>query len=328
MDEVVIFGDGQAQQHNEKDQWRQQEKRERRLAEGKDLVQEPYTGVTDPDHFLMYLLSYMETPPHLRKTLFPFHRNLKFQGMLPSLDMPHHLRPDEWCQYREGVTVESTSSTPMDGNDLIEENGKKKKRRKFEADPEAQSTTVDAGLGTDVTVDASIPPKTRVTLKFPKETPEFSNQSPLAAEAVAPNAPREEAGYYWGYTIRRAPSLSAVFTESTYDGGYDLTFGTSERGKPLSELFSTTSENAGGRIPVFKHMLVVFGGVAGLEAAVKADKELKRMDVKGPEALFDYWVNVCEEQGSRTIRTEEAIWIGLTGLRDVVLRNGRNTTDT
>ena len=33
------------------------------------------------------------------------------------------------------------------------------------------------------------------------------------------------------------------------------------------------------------------------------------------EKLFDHWVNLLPGQGSRTIRTEEAVWLGLTGLR-------------
>jgi len=75
-------------------------------------------------------------------------------------------------------------------------------------------------------------------------------------------------------------------------------------------------------IPNFKHLLIVFGGVAGLEVAVRADEELMGMGVTEPEGLFDYWVDLCPGQGSRTIRTEEAVWIGLMGLRGVVVGNG------
>lgn len=66
-------------------------------------------------------------------------------------------------------------------------------------------------------------------------------------------------------------------------------------------------------------MLVVFGGVAGLEVAGRADEELRRMGV-GEEVreVFDFWVDVCPGQGSRTIRTEEAVWVGLMGLKGVV----------
>ena len=39
-------------------------------------------------------------------------------------------------------------------------------------------------------------------------------------------------------------------------------------------------------------------------------------------ALFDLWVNTCPGQGSRTIRTEEAVLITLARLRQHVLGNG------
>lgn len=39
-------------------------------------------------------------------------------------------------------------------------------------------------------------------------------------------------------------------------------------------------------------------------------------------ALFDMWVNTCPGQGSRTIRTEEAVLITLARLRPHVLGNG------
>jgi methyltransferase len=64
-----------------------------------------YTATRHPSHFLAHILSYLETPPHLRKFLFPMHPNLRTAGALPSLAMPHHLLPDEWCDYREGVVV-------------------------------------------------------------------------------------------------------------------------------------------------------------------------------------------------------------------------------
>ena len=169
---------------------------------------------------------------------------------------------------------------------------------------------------------STIPPNTRVTIKFKDvEKPEVVPGRELLADPVAPSAPREEAGYYWGYSVRSAGSLSAVLTECPFDGGYDLTFGTSERGIPLPSLDDEPSNQP--TIPEFNHLLVVFGGVAGLEVAVKADEELEHLGVNGPEALFDHWVNLCPGQGSRTIRTEEAVWLGLMGLRGLVLSRGK-----
>ena len=305
VDEVVIFDDGQAsgQQHHRQD-----------ASRGKP--EQEYTGYSDPSDFLVHLLSYLETPPHLRRSLFPLHPNLRSAGTLPSLDMPHHLRTEEWCLYREGVTVEGPGGQVdrRDGTAKAAKDKRDKRSKKAAAEMGEQSRSyVEAGLRKKVAVEASIPPNTRVTLKFADDASAHVGGDYVPAEAVAPDAPREGAGYYWGYAVRTAPSISAVFTECPFDGGYDFTVGTSERGVPLQEI-------PGGTTPVVKgrHTMIVFGGVAGLEAAVKADEELAGMGVVDPQSLFDHWVNLCPGQGSRTIRTEEALWIGLMGLRGLI----------
>ena len=138
------------------------------------------------------------------------------------------------------------------------------------------------------------------------------NETSTEADAVAPTAPKEEAGYYWGYAVRRCSSLSTIFTDCPYEGGYDASVGTSERGEPVSKVLERDPRQP-------EHMLVVFGGVAGLEAAARADPELgaKGISSENVSDLFDYWINVLPGQGSRTIRTEEAVWLGLMGLRDM-----------
>jgi methyltransferase len=193
--------------------------------------------------------------------------------------MPHHLRANEWCEYREGVTVDQ---------------------------PTRYGTKVDVGLPQQYTIPGvQIPPRTRVTVHL--------DEVSIDAEAVAPTEPKEEAGYYWGFAVRRCGPLSSVFTECPYDGGYDASFGTSERGEPISTILQDS------KLSRPEHMLVVFGGVAGLEVAAKADPELEAKGI-GPanvRDLFDYWINVLPGQGSRTIRTEEAVWLGLMGLREL-----------
>ncbi|KAJ3525148.1 hypothetical protein NM208_g11767 [Fusarium decemcellulare] len=238
-------------------------------------------GDTDPCHFLSHILSFLEAPPFMRKTLFPLHPNLRLTALLPSLDMPHHPHPKEWISYREGVTVAGQTST-------------------------GSGTLVEVGLDQPVEIEEQIPPKTRITLKFPDD----ENQYP---EPVDPAAPRTEGGYYWGYSVRKANSLSAVFTESPYENGYDISIGTSERGLPASKAFPPTK-----RVN-FNHLLIVFGGPRGLEFAAMNDEELSSMDIQGHKTkeLFDHWINVLPNQGSRTIRTDEAIFIALTALRGI-----------
>ena len=317
VDEVVIFDDGQAAQQN----------RSQGGAPSGAGNEQSYTGYSDPNYFLLHLLSYLETPPHLRQRLFPMHPDLQKAGALPSLDMPHHLRSDEWCQYREGITLESQPEKGANG--FTEEQGKRKKRiksatkPKSNAEPIQQRTLVDAGLTHPIVIPTSIPPSTRVTLKFQDAAGQGDVDEDLVADAVAPTSPREDAGYYWGYSVRAAGSLSAVLTECPFDGGYDLTFGTSERGVPVSSLNNLSPEQ--GRVPEYNHMLIIFGGLAGLEAAVKVDTELQKLAITEASGLFDCWLNLCPGQGSRTIRTEEAVWLGLMGLREIVLTKGRNT---
>ncbi len=155
-----------------------------------------------------------------------------------------------------------------------------------------------------ITIQEPIPPRTRVTLNFP-------NQSFKDAEPVDPAAPRTEAGYYWGYQVRRASSLTAVFEESPWDGGYDVSIGTSERGISSSKAFPMSKKLE------FNHLLIVFGGPRGLEYASMNDEKLKEIGVGGfkTRELFDYWINVLPGQGSRTIRTDEAVFIALSDLR-------------
>lgn len=60
---------------------------------------------TNPTEFFVRNLEYLETPPYLRKALFPVCPELKYSGLMNPLNTPHHLRADEWSQYREGVVI-------------------------------------------------------------------------------------------------------------------------------------------------------------------------------------------------------------------------------
>lgn len=275
-----------------------------------------YTAYSDPSHFLAHLLSYLETPPYLRKHLFPMHPNLRTAGLLPSLDMPHHLRANEWCDYREGIVVSTDAdqgNPQRNGPTTGKSHYNNHNNPNAPHNPARRGSIVDTGLSQKVVLpDISLPEHSRVTVRF-------SHDGPDQAEPVHPSAPRSEAGYYWGYYVRRCRSLSDVFTECPFDGGYDLSFGTSERGAPVSHVLDERPHS----LPEYKHLLVVFGGVAGIEAAIRNDHQLRQMAIEPTDAekLFDYYVNLLPGQGSRTIRTEEAVWLGLTSLRGLVESN-------
>jgi predicted SPOUT superfamily RNA methylase MTH1 len=226
------------------------------------------------------ILQFLECPQYLRKYLFPLHPDLQYSGVISPLDLPHHLRKHEVLPYREGVV----SNRPL---------------------KEGKGSYIYVGLEKDVRVDRSLPEKTRVTVKLDDPDLVLSGKGKLRGKLVSPTLPRREAGIYWGYSVRIAKSLSEVFSECPFPEGYDLTIGTSEKGSPVSEL----------KIPDFKGLLIVFGGVEGLEFAFDNDEGTTGQDVSN---LFHNYVNTCPSQGSRTIRTEEAILISLAALAPLI----------
>lgn len=260
IDEVVVF-DNQRESSN---------------LTAEDTCDENESGTA----FLIRILKYLETPQYLRKALFPKHNSLRFVGLLPPLDAPHHLRKHEWAPYREGVTL---ALQP----------------------PTSATTLVDVGLSKNVVIDEAVEPGKRVTVAMGTNR-QLDDE---AHEVVSWWKPREEAGTYWGYKVRYAPNISSVLKQCPYKGGYDYLIGTSEHGHIVksSEL----------ELPSFRHLLIAFGGLAGLEECIEEDKNLKGKD---PREVFSTYLNICPHQGSRTIRTEEALFISLQYFQEPIDR--------
>ncbi|RVX22114.1 putative methyltransferase C9orf114 [Vitis vinifera] len=143
-------------------------------------------------------------------------------------------------------------------------------------------------------------------------------------QVVSSSKPREEVGTYWGYKVRYASNISSVFKECPFKGGYDHLIGTSEHGlivksseldiPSFRELGRVSREIVWGNI---WHLLIAFGGLAGLEESVEEDHSLKGKNVR---EIFDSYLNTCPNQGSRTIRTEEAILISLQYFQEPINR--------
>ncbi|KAE8706197.1 OB-fold-like, putative isoform 2 [Hibiscus syriacus] len=242
--------------------------------------------------FLVRILQYLETPQYLRKALFPKHNTLRYVGMLPPLDAPHHLRKHEWAPYREGVTLDEKPTS-------------------------AVGTMVDVGLDKNVVVVQALEPGIRVTvamgtnqnLDYGNENSDVISCSIFMYHVVSSSKPREDTGMYWGYKVRYASNISSVFSDCPYKGGYDHLIGTSEHG-----LVVNSSQL---NLPNFRHLLIAFGGLAGLEKCVDEDYKLKEKNVRD---IFDLYLNTCPHQGSRTIRTEEALLISLQYFQEPITR--------
>ncbi|XP_078046313.1 28S rRNA (uridine-N(3))-methyltransferase [Augochlora pura] len=228
---------------------------------------------------LARILQYLECPQYLRKYFFPIHKDLQYAGVLNPLDTPHHLRQQDVSLYREGVVT----NKPVKAG---------------------KGSYVNAGLLNDVFVEKVLTTGLRVTVKIPENQP---NPKKLKAFIVPPDIPKSDTGTYWGYTVRLANNLTEALTQCPYKSGYDLTIGTSDKGKPIDDMGPSSLE--------YHHVLIIFGGLSGLEAALDVDPNL---NVDDPYLLFDKYLNTCPQQGSRTIRTEEAILISLAELRKIL----------
>lgn len=207
--------------------------------------------------------------------------DLKYVGLLNPLDAPHHMRMDEDVLYREGVVLDQPIKTSGKGGSYV-----------------------NCGMRKNVQVDKKLKPGVRVTVEMTKT--KKSSVKHFRGNVVSPITPRIKSGLYWGYNVRMAQNFSSIFTGSSYKGGYDLTIGTSERGQSVDTLRC---------LPSFRHLLIVFGGLNGLEYSLENDESLHVEDVS---LLFHHYINTCPCQGSRTIRTEEAILISLSSLRPLI----------
>lgn len=234
---------------------------------------------------LARILQYLECPQYLRKHFFPIHKDLEFAGLLNPLDAPHHLRMTNDFKFREGITM-----------------NKKVKPGK--------GSQVNVGLLQDVSTDKLLNPGIRVTVRM---LPPSEGSKKLKGKIVSLATPRAETGVYWGYTVRIANSLSQVFTQCPYKDGYDLTIGTSDKGMPIDNLPSNGV--------TYNHALIVFGGLHGIEAALESDEQLQ---VEEASLLFNHYINVLPNQGSRTIRTEEAILIAMSSMRTKLKANNES----
>ncbi len=202
------------------------------------------------------------------------------------LDSNHHLRIDEWCQYREGVVL----------NRPVKEN---------------EGSWCNIGLLKDCKIDKILQEKTRVTVKLNEKGFDEKNFKFFSGTVVSVAEPKEKLNLYWGYLVRIAKNFEELFNQSSFNGEkYDLVIGTSDKGKNYKDANYKRHRN-------FKHCLIVFGGLSGIEGMIEYDEKSKIKD-KDIENMFDIYLNTCPEQGCRTIRTEEAIMISLSVIKPIL----------
>lgn len=230
-------------------------------------------------NFFVTNLQYLETPQYLRKALFPKSEDLVYSGLMNPLDSSHHLRIDEFCKYREGVVLKRPVK-------------------------EGEGSWANIGLYKECKIDQRLEEKTRVTVKLNEKA--FDPKLKFyTGKVVSMTEPKEKSGFYWGYHVRVAENFQEVFDESVFEDKYDLVIGTSDRGEDYQNADFSVQRG-------FKHCLLFFGGLSGIEGMLESDETY---NVTDPRDIFHMYLNTCVNQGLRTIRTEEAVLISLAVLK-------------
>ena len=109
---------------------------------------------------------------------------------------------------------------------------------------------------------------------------------------------KEEIPYYWGYTVAVE---NHSFRNLVENGEFDLTIATSK----LGDAFSKVAERMAGKWRKANCTLVAFG------APARGLHEIVRDEGANLNDLVDFVVNTVPEQGTETVRTEEALLASL-----------------
>ncbi len=242
--------------------------------------------------FFSLILQYLECPPYLRKSLFPFSPDLKFCGLANPLEIASHPAKNEKnLLYREGVVV---SEAKEGGN----------------------KTMVNIGL--DDTIELNFPLKkgTRVTMSLEEGNGINGSNGSKNGVPVSPNEPREKHGLYWGYSIRIANSLSDVASNCPFSNdGYDQLIACilnedDENGQEITSEVKRDLKDSGK-----KHRLMFFGDI---RSAVEVDEQVSQRGHNAHE-LFDHWLKApLIGNGTKRLRQEEGLLIALSTLHDAL----------
>jgi predicted SPOUT superfamily RNA methylase MTH1 len=167
----------------------------------------------------LQILNFIETPQYLRKRTFRLSPVLKFAGILPPLQTPHHNVPASIQESRVGDLREGV---------VITKRGEK--------------VQLEVGLERPVETSGSWPVGKRLTVQL------TSVGRDLFGEVVEPS----KISIYWGYRVRQPKFRLGNLIEKEK---FDLTIGTSRYGARLQDVWSRIRDSLRSAGSV----LVVFG---------------------------------------------------------------------
>lgn len=200
------------------------------------------------------IFEYMDTPQYLRKRLFGKRKELESAGLLPPLRTPNHL------------VVTSPKLGDIREGVVVSWNGE---------------LLVDIGVKELAKLEGRGQSGQRLTFSV-------ASISPLVAKVV-----QKPSTVYWGYEVRRAPSLGR-FLKSV---NFDKVILTSRLGKSLAEVWNDFHKSCREAATI----LICFGS-----PEFGVDKFLKQDGAKVSD--FDcVYLNLFPQQNTETVRLEEAV---------------------
>ncbi|KAG2375055.1 hypothetical protein C9374_010059 [Naegleria lovaniensis] len=151
-----------------------------------------------------------------------------------------------------------------------------------------------------VKLKKAVPPGLRVTVEIYNTLQGYHE-----GRIVSSETPKQKKGLYWGYNVRLASCFSEVFTQSPYKEGYDMIVTHAEFGKSI--------DSKDYDMPSFKHLLIVLGGMHIISDAIQNDVNIVKN--YNSRNLFDQIINLCPNNGLRSMRIEDVLTLGLGALR-------------
>ena len=165
------------------------------------------------------ILTYLDTPQYLRKTLYGLDPSFRFAGILPPLQAPHHNVPHSVAASKLGDMRVGIVVARRSGN-----------------------VEVDAGLERSIACQGDFPIGMRLTLRL----------RGLGKNLTGEILEEAKIHIYWGYRVKRAKSkLSSVLERERFE----LKIGTSRYGTEVQDVWTEISKS----LRSVNSVLIVFG---------------------------------------------------------------------
>jgi predicted SPOUT superfamily RNA methylase MTH1 len=218
------------------------------------IYRDPSRNSDDDYETAKVIFEYMETPQYLRKRLYGRRKELEYVGLLPPLRIPSHLKE---------YTVEPNEIREAV---IVLQNGE---------------LMADIGANKLAMVEGRVHESQRVTLRV------------TSVEPLIVRVEENPVEQYWGYEIRRAPSLARFLKSSNFE----LLIMTSRLGEAVDTIWKDFCAKCSGS----PRILICFGSPqAGVDKLLK----LEKARVKDFPSIY---VNTFPGQKVETVRLEEAI---------------------